>query len=165
MTILLTVGLTATVLAQPGGNGNSPHRRQFSPEAFKQELQNFITKEAQLNEKESKDLFPILFEMLSKKRANQKERMQLMHSVKPETTDAQYATIIDKVTTLDIEDKRIEKEYYKKFQKVLSNKKVFQVRIALDRFQMEALRKFQRKGGNGGRPSQQKGGGSVPSKK
>ena len=57
-------------------------------------------------------------------------------------TEAEYEDIISKVTSLELESKKVEQTYYKKFHTVLSWKKIHRVRIALGKWNMELLRQF-----------------------
>ena len=55
----------------------------------------------------------------------------------------EYEKIIAKVLNTDVEMAKIEQTYYKKFHTILTWKKVFAVRMALNKFKMEALNQFQ----------------------
>lgn len=137
-TLLLVFALTMTAQDK----NHNEHRRQFSPEHFRKELETFVTREAKLTESEAAKFYPLLHEMMAKQRHNNNEARKLMQSCNDNTTDADYAKVIDKCCSLDIENKTIEKEYYKKFNTVLSWKKIHSVRIALFKFNMHALKRF-----------------------
>ena len=151
--ILLISIMPITALAQRGasfqggtpshgmqGNGSSPV--QFSPEAFNNMLEQFIKNEADLTQQECNEFFPIMHEMFAKKREIQHKIFLNIRKGHTATTEAEYERLINEITGLEIEDKRIEQIYYKKFHKVLSWRKIHKVRGALDRFYREALRKF-----------------------
>ena len=63
-------------------------------------------------------------------------------------SEAEYENIVTKLASIEVESKKVEQTYYKKFHTVLPWKKVFAVRMALSRFQMEALNHFQPGRGN-----------------
>lgn len=125
-----------------GMQGHNSAPMQFSPEAFNNMLEQFIKNEAELTPQECSEFFPMMHEMFAKKRENQRKIFENMHKGRNATKEVEYEQLINEITTLEIEDKRIEQIYYKKFHKALSWKKIHKVRGALDRFYREALRKF-----------------------
>lgn len=129
-----------TMEAQQGNNGNN--RRTFSPEAYKQRLEEFVTREACLTPEEAQKFYPMLHEMMELQRKNNDNARLLMKNFKESMTEAEYAEIIEKSLEYEVENKKIEQKYYKKFHSVLSWKKLFSVRNALFKFNMEALRRF-----------------------
>lgn len=139
----LTLGLSA----QPGSQ-NDQGRHQFSPERYKQKLEEYVTREAGLTSEESSRLFPLLHEMQEKQRKNSEAAGNAMRSCKEGATESDYEKAVNRAVSLDLENKKIEQEYYKKFHTVLSWKKIHAVRIALWKFQMEALRRFTPHNGN-----------------
>lgn len=138
--ILCLLATTFNMAAQQAGQQNKRH--QFSPERYKQRLEEFVTKEADLTADEAARLFPLLHEMQEKQRKNNDAAGMAMMSCKEGSSEADYEKAIKQATGLDLENKKIEQEYYKKFHTVLSWKKVHGLRVALWKFQMEALRKF-----------------------
>ena len=128
---------------QNGPQGGS--RKEFNPELYRKTMRDFITNEAKLTEAEANKFFPLLNEMLDKQHKVMKQQRELMMKGKPEAnlTEAEYENIITKTTNNDVELKKIEQTYYKKFHAALSWKKIYAVRQALNRFQMEALKHFQ----------------------
>ena len=145
MAIALTT--CASLQAQaPGNNGrNQNARREFSPELYIKSMNEFVTREAKLTEAEAAKFIPLLNEMFNKQHQIMREQRELgMKTWKNQNLcESEYETIVTKLASLDVENKKIEQTYYKKFHSVLSWKKVFAVRIALSRFQMEALNRFQ----------------------
>lgn len=140
---------TMTFAQQQGGNGQG-QRHEFSPERYKQKLEEFVTREAQLTPEEAQRLYPLLHDMLAQQLRNNEAQRQAMRSCGENATEANYQSAVEKVLELDLENKRIEQESYKKFHSVISWKKVYAVRIALWKFQRESLRRFSPNQGNGG---------------
>lgn len=130
-------GNAQTHSGQQGGG-----RSQFSPEMFKQRLEQFVTWKACLTPEEAQKFFPMLHEMLNKQRENNSKSHELMKACDENDADANYENAIEKAIAYDLENRKIEKEYYKKFHSVLSWKKIYKVRMALTEWQMEALRRF-----------------------
>lgn len=127
-------------------NGGPQQKQNFSPEQFVKELKDFVTKEAQLTPAEASKFFPMLFEMQDKTRKIQEKQRELsMKAMMGENnmTEAQYAKTIDQITKMEVTAKEIEQSYYKKFHTVLSWKKVYKVRVAINKFHMYALSRFQ----------------------
>lgn len=127
------------------GKLHNDRRQAFSPEQFMNSLVDFVNKEAHLTEAEATKFEPILREMYEKQHAIMgKQRKAMFHSRKNNNlTEDDYERIVSNSIATDIELKKIEQTYYKKFHSVLSWKKVFAVRIALQKWQMEALNRFQ----------------------
>lgn len=119
-------------------------RKQFSPELYKKKLTEFVTNEAHLTESESTKFFPMLEEMLGKQHAvMEKNRKLLIKSRKDNSlSEKDYEEIVYQMACNDMESKKIEQSYTKKFHTVLSWKKVFAVRMALNKWQMEVLNHF-----------------------
>lgn len=130
----------ATSFAQQ--NEKHDGRKRFSPEDFKRKMEAFVTKEAGLTQQEAQDFFPLLHEMLEKQRDLNDQQRELMQSGEKNLSEAEYEKIIDKATNLEIENKKLERTYYKKFHAVLSWKKIHKTRCALFKFRMESLRHF-----------------------
>lgn len=126
---------------QPKGNGQ-PERKEFSPEAFNRQMEQFITDRAGLTSEEAKAFYPLMHEMLAKQRTNNEQQRQLMEKCGPSATERDYEEAIMRSLELEQENKRIEQTYYKRFHDVLSWEKIHKVKSALVDFQMEALRRF-----------------------
>ena len=132
-------------------HNNQGNRREFSPEKFQKHLQDFIVKETNLTTDEQTKFFPLLKEMMDAQRNLMDQERQLMKQGKDAKTESDYEKIITKSTELQVENRKTEQTYYKKFSKVLSWEKIFKVRRAINKFQMQAIKSFA--------PRQQKAGG------
>ncbi len=160
----LALALSLSVFAQSNGGfggqrrfDNNHQRPEFSPEQFVKELKDFVTNEAQLTPQEANRFFPMLFEMHDKTRKIQDKQRELSMKAmmgEAQMTEAQYAKTVDQITKLEVAAKEIEQTYYKKFHTVLSWKKIYKVRVAINRFHMRALSKFQPGRGNPSRGPQ-----------
>ncbi|MDE7117594.1 MAG: hypothetical protein K2O61_02995 [Bacteroidaceae bacterium] len=136
--------LCLCVDAQAPNAGNRPPQRQFSPELYMKQLNEFVSRGASLTDTEQAKFLPMLAEMLGKQHELKKQQRELlMQSWKNKNmTETDYEKMVNKNIALDLESKKIEQTYYKKFHTVLSWKKVYAVRQSLQRFQMEALNHF-----------------------
>jgi hypothetical protein len=143
---MLTWVLCLSINAQaPNANNQRPQQRPFSPELYMKRLNEFVSRGANLTEAEQTKFLPMLGEMLGKQyELSKQQRELLMQSWQNKNlTEADYEKMVTKAIALDLESRKIEQTYYKKFHTVLSWKKIFAVRQSLQRFQMEALNHFQ----------------------
>lgn len=134
------------------------NRRQFSPEQFVKDMTEFITKEAGLSPMEAQAFFPIYFEMQDLQRKNNEARMQLAWTINEHSTEADYERVLEKMNELELKDKQLEKDYLKKFHKILSYKKLYKVKMAAYRYNMVALRRFSPSRRGSGTGNHQRGG-------
>ena len=117
----------------------------LNPELYTQHMNEFVAREAHLTEAESTKFFPLLNEMQNKQRQIGRQQREIMMKAFRNTniSEEDYEQMVMRVTGLEIESRKVEQTYYKKFHSVLSWKKIYAVRVALARFQVEALNLFQ----------------------
>ena len=120
-------------------------RAEFNPELYTQHMNEFVAREAHLTEAESTKFFPLLNAMQNKQRKIGRQQREIMMKASRNTniSEEDYEQMVMRVTGLEIESRKVEQTYYKKFHSVLSWKKIYAVRVALARFQVEALNLFQ----------------------
>ncbi|MCD8237373.1 MAG: hypothetical protein LUD00_12195 [Prevotellaceae bacterium] len=140
--ILFLIAVLTIGCLQAQQAGKSDNRKKFSPEDFKRKMETFITTHAGLTQQEGQNFYPLLHEMLEKQHKLMDRQRELMRKGKDDLPEDEYEKIIEEVTTLEIENKKIEKLYYNKFHTVLSWKKIHKVRHALFNFNIEALKRF-----------------------
>lgn len=138
------------VAAQPQG-GN---RREFNPELYKKNMIEFVTAHAKLTEAEVASAFPIINELHEKQHKLLRQQRELMRKGVKEAnlSEGEYEKIVTKSTEIDVDIKKLEQTYFKKLHSVLPWKKVYAVRMALNRFQMEALKRFRPDNASKGAP-------------
>ena len=147
--IMLTMGMMAQEKSekkQERKHDKTEHR-MFSPEKYYQHMEEYITKEANLTDSEKTKFFPLFKEMLEAQRKIVEQDREIMKSFKNAKTESEFKDIIEKTTSLQVENKKIEQTYYKKFAKVLTWEKICKVRMAQTKFNMHALRRFSPKQG------------------
>jgi len=115
---------------------------KFSPEKYRQRLEGFITKEVGLTTEEQQKFYPLLNEMMEAQRKLMDEEREIMRSGKQAKTEADFEQIVKKTTELQVENRKVEVTYYKKFGKVLKWEQIYKVRMAITKFNMHALRNF-----------------------
>ena len=114
--------------------------RKFSPEKFQAEMEQFITKEANLTPEEAAKFFPLFREMQQKQRAIF-EKVRKEGFVKP-VDDASCRKLVERRDANELEQKKIQQLYHQKFFTVISPSKVFDVLIAEERFHRRAFRNW-----------------------
>lgn len=145
--LVLTFALmTATAYAQQPQN---QQRQAFSPEQFQKHMESFVKEQAKLTDEEAQKFFPMLSEMQNKQRKNsQRIREQMMKGMQAKT-DEDYEKILKSVSELEIQNKKLDDVYNKKFSTVISWKKIYSVRQAIEMYNMQALRHFTPQMGGG----------------
>ena len=150
--LIMTMIVCASINAQAQNRGwqRQDNRKQFSPELYMKTLNDFVAREANLNEEESAKFFPLLNEMLGKQHYLMEMNRRLIFKSRKDNslTEKEYEDIVSKMAANDIESEKLEQAYNKKFHSVLSWKKIFAVKMALNRWQMEALNHFRPEGKN-----------------
>ena len=133
---LITLLLTLTVSA------NREHQQQekFSPEKFEAELHAFIVAEAHLTSQDEAKFFPVYREMQQKQRAIY-DRQRNLGKQKPQDDEACQRAIQER-DEKDIELKRIQQHYHKRFMEILPASKVWDILKAEERFHRRAMKNW-----------------------
>ena len=137
LTLIFSLAITLMASAQ-----ENIQRREFSPEEYWKILEEFVNKEAHLTEAEAEGFYPLLKEMMEEQSKNGRKTFEVYRSCNEGTTEAEYEVKVKQLLEIEIQNRQIEENYYKKFHNVMSWKKVFEVRNALYRFNREALNRF-----------------------
>lgn len=134
--IFLTIMILCLTLSV---NAQDKNRSKFSPEKFRAEMEQFITKDACLTPTEASKFFPLYNEMGKKQRVIF-DRMRQLGKSKP-ADEAACREVIKQRDKMDIELKKIQQTYHEKFLTVLSASKLFDVIRAEERFHRRMLKK------------------------
>ena len=111
---------------------------------FRAKQQAYMAKKAELTPEESDKFFPLYFEFQDKKKEINKAAWLIAKKGKnPETTETEYEEIIDKFFDNQETIAKLEKEYIKKYRKILSAKKVYKVYWAERKFSRNMLKILQ----------------------
>ena len=139
--LFIICGFTPLLWAMDGCN-----QQRLSPEEFRANQKAFIIEKAGLNKEEAAKFFPVYFELQDKKKALNDKAWGLLRKGKDDkTTEAQYAEILKGVYDARSASDKLERDYYEKFKKILSNKKIYMVQKAEMRFHRELLKNANRK--------------------
>jgi len=148
------------VTANAQWNKNSGHQttgqqpQQFSPEAFRKNMEAYIKSHANLTDDEAEKFFPMLAEMQSKQRENTRLISEQMRKGQNAKSDEEYGKILTYIIQLEKANNELTNSYYKKFHTVLSWEKIFKVRTSVERYNMIALSRFSPGRMPGGQPWQ-----------
>ena len=116
--------------------------RNFDREAFFARKNAFITAEMGLTPEEAASFIPLCNELQEKMFEAGRECRKLSKDLKhnENATDADYLKVIDECVSVNIRQAQLEKEYYEKFKKILSPKKLYRYKRADGRFAREFMR-------------------------
>lgn len=132
--------LTIVVILLSALTVKADNPQQFSPEKFQADLEQFITKEANLTAEESNKFFPLYREMQQKQRAVFKQMKEL--GINKPADEAACKKAIEKRDELELEQKRIQQSYHKQFLNVLPASKVYDVIKAENHFHRKAFKNW-----------------------
>lgn len=118
----------------------------FSPEEYRKNEEAFITKTAKLTPAEAEEFFRLYNESMAKQRAmGDKIRELYKKGWGKDISDAEYVKILDQVNVIEVNIAKTKQAYFKKYQKVLSGKKLFMVGHARNRFHRNMLMQFSKR--------------------
>lgn len=125
---------------------NAQKKEKCSEEEFQNKKQAYIMQEAGLSADEAKQFFPIYFELQNKKKAINRAAWKIAQKGKlPQTTESEYNDILNEFIIAEEQNSELDKEYLKKYQAVLSNKKIYMVFCAEIKFNRNMLKIIQDK--------------------
>jgi len=114
---------------------------RLSPEQFRAKQKEFIIQKAELTKDEANKFFPLFFELQDKKKEINDNVWKLMKKGREkDLKEEEYEKIIEDVIDSRLKSDQLEKEYYKRYKKVLSAKKIYKVQHAEMRFHRELLK-------------------------
>ena len=124
-------------------------KEKCSEEEFRNKKQTYLTEQAGLTAKEAELFFPIYFELQGKKKAiNRSTWKNAKKGLQAQTTEEEYENILQEFIKTEEQNMILDKEYLKKYQSVLSNKKIFKVlhsEIKFNRNMLKILQEMNKK--------------------
>jgi len=133
--------------------------RFMKPEEYREKLQDFITKRAELTEAEAKAFFPIYFELQTEKfKLNGSLRKKMRDMAADGLNEAEAGELLDETLEMKLKCDQLDKDYMDKFKKILPASKLLKVQMSEEGFRRELLNNMQqgnfRRGGfpKGNRP-------------
>lgn len=135
--IVIILGLCLSLHAQQ-------KKEKCSEEEFRNKKEAYIRKQAGLTEEEAAQFFPIYYELQKRKKAiNGVAWKNAKKGKEPQTTEKEYGDILDGFIVAEEQNNALDKEYLGKYQKVLSNKKIYMVLQAEIKFHRNMLKILQ----------------------
>ena len=124
---------------------NKP-KEPFSPEEFRAKQEAYLTQKAKLTKEEAVKFFFLYNELQDKKRdLTRKAWKSIKKGNDDKTTEAEYEQIISDVLDSRINCDQLEKEYFFKFKKIISNEKIYKIQKAEMHFHRELLKGMKEK--------------------
>ncbi len=114
-------------------------QKPFDPERFQNDLERFITQKAGLTQAQATRFFPLYREMQRKQRTLFNEMRQL-RNVNANDDDA-CERAIRRMDNIDLQIRKIQKDYHQKFFSVMPAGKVMEVLRAEDQFHRQAFKR------------------------
>ena len=111
---------------------------------FRSKKQAYMAKKAGLTKEEATEFFPLYFEFQDKKKEINKRAWDIAKQGKaPETTNKEYEKIIDNFFDDQEAIVKLEREYIRKYRKILSEKKIYMIYWAEIKFSRNMLKILQ----------------------
>ncbi|WP_300796694.1 hypothetical protein [uncultured Bacteroides sp.] len=114
----------------------------LSKEQFREKQKQYFVDKAGLTKDEAAKFFPLYFELQDKKFSYNKEMWSKIRKTKEgkNITDAEYSRLTEDVIKTRITIDELELEYLRKYKKVLSPKKIYDIQRAEMKFSRELLK-------------------------
>lgn len=114
----------------------------MSKEQFRERQKQYFADKADLTQEEAAKFFPLYFELQDKKFSYNKEMWGKMHKIRESknVSDAEYSRITEDLIKTRLTIDELELEYLRKYKKVLSPKKIYNIQRAEMKFSRELLK-------------------------
>lgn len=146
-TTFLLLMLLLPIFGMAQEQGKQAHRPRFNREEFRQRVENYITKEANLTEEEAKAFFPIYNEYKDKQRKIHMSIHRLKKDVPAQGNEEAHEERLLKIARLNAEVAGLDSVYYKKICKAISAEKFFKILTIEDRMHRKMLQNYNRERG------------------
>lgn len=133
--IFLILLLSACVMTNTSAQDKHKH---FDPQQFESSLEQFVISEACLSPAEAEAFFPLYREYMEKQRALRADAR--MHCSYKPATEKECREAIEYSDNIDIEIKELQKDYHRKFMRVLPAAKVYDIIKAIDKFHRDSFK-------------------------
>ena len=141
--LLLFLITSALSFAQNKGDVTlSGGARGFNKQEFRQRVQDYITKEANLTQEEAKAFFPIYNEYKDKQRQIHMSINKLKKNTPNNNDEKAYEKCLMEMAELNAEMAGLDSVYYKKICKAISAQKFFKILNIEDRMHRKMLQNY-----------------------
>lgn len=143
--LFLTLFVTLSAFSQ-----NAPMRKQSGPsprvkkEEFRQQMQRFIVKEAQLTEQEANVFFPVYSEYKDAQRKLHMQIIKLKKDAPSSGSEDEFQKLLLEMAKLNAEMAGLDSVYYKKIFKLISAEKFYKILAIEDRISRRILQNYNR---------------------
>lgn len=154
--ILFTfLSLSIGTFAQaPHKNSQRTPRGQFNEEAFRQQVQSFITQNAELTEQEAKAFFPVFHKYKDEQLSIHKRIHKLKRNPPQSDKESDYQKHVMQIAKLSAEAVQMDVVYYEKLCKLISAKKFYKVLSLEDQMHRNILKNYNgKRNQNGKKPN------------
>ena len=141
------------VLTMSAQQPKPQQHERFSPEKFQNALEQYIKQEVQLTSQDASKFFSVYKEMHQKQRPLF-DKQKSLAKAKPQDEEG-CKKVIEEHDAIDLELKRIQQSYHKRFLELLPASKVYDILRAEQRFYRHTMKNW----------GQQKGKHAQPTKK
>ncbi len=141
--VFLLFGLNSVLWAQQPQQNDERRKAEF--EAFKAKRVAYITQEMGLTTEESQAFWPLCNELQEKKFELNKELRKAFRDLSraersgQKPSDADYKKVVDLGADVKVKEAQLEKEYYTRFEKVISSEKILKYQRAEQLFARKML--------------------------
>ncbi len=143
--LLLIPTTKASTLNLPPSSKSTYQKDKFHPTEFIQQLEDFITKEANLTTEEAQAFFPKFHEMKKKQREIQKKIKRCSRRIeKEQLSEEECNAILNEITNFNKQEAEIQSKAYQEWKKILSSSKILKVLNADHKFGKQVFRKMTR---------------------
>lgn len=143
--LFLSIG---TFAQTPNGKGKHARQEQFNEEAYRRRVQDFITQNVGLTEKEAKAFFPIFHKYKDEQLAIHKRIHKLKRNPPKSGKEDDYQEHVMLIAKLNAEAVQMDVVYYKKLCKIISAKKFYKVLSLEDQMHRNMLKNYNGKRNN-----------------
>lgn len=120
---------------------NAQSQQKFNPKVFQQRFESFTAEKAEFTKEEAAKFFALYNEMKGKERSYYKQYNDLLKDTDSnDTDDKTISERVARMNQLNAESAKLETEYYKKFKKIISDRKYFKFKKAEKQFHARELR-------------------------
>jgi len=140
----LVISFSLSGMAQERGRGMHKMSERFEAEKI-----SFITQKLELTPEEAQLFWPLYNELGKKRKENREQTKILFRKLRTspeELSDNELGDISDKLIELRLQEAILQKEYHKKYKKILPAKKILTLYHTERQFQNMLLRQIKERG-------------------
>lgn len=134
---IITLTFLATLCLTSMAQNNVSKR--LTREEFREKQISFITEKAELSAEEAGMFFPLYFELQDKKAKLGRTPWKKIRKQTTDPTDEECDKMLTQFYNSRIEASQLDKDYYEKFKKILTPKKIMKIQRAEMKFRRQMM--------------------------